>query len=69
MYLPGHMVEQCDWLQVGLICVCVCVCVSAVNIGNSQEWNLSRSIPELRLVSDTTFSPTRPNIVIALYIF
>lgn len=26
MYLPGHMVEQCDWLQVGLICVCVCVC-------------------------------------------
>lgn len=49
------MVKHCDWQQVGL--TCDCVCVSAVNIGNSQEWSLSRSITELRLVSCTTLSP------------
>lgn len=48
----------------------VCVCVSAVNIGNSQEWNLSRSIPELRLVSCTPLSPpAHPNIVVVMLSF
>lgn len=36
-------VSQCHWLFVS-------VCVSLVNIANSQEWTLNRSVPELRLV-------------------